>query len=97
MQSVLKGTVQKAGEAVSGAMESNKKISDLQHEYRTPKDSTVLTSDTGVKEPTHDIWLSASTGDRQGPQLLEDNFARQKLSIVCCQSMVSNVQADHEI
>lgn len=70
--------MQKAGEAVSGAM-SNKKIADMKPKYRVQTAKHHLTSDTGVKQSTHDNWLSASTGDRQGPLLLEDNFAREKV------------------
>jgi hypothetical protein len=92
MQSVLGGTVQKAGEAISGAaMSSNKKVADMKAETRQLSSKHPLTSDTGVKQPTHDIWLSASTGDRQGPQLLEDNFAREKVIHVsqhCCAELI---------
>ncbi|KAL3423350.1 catalase a [Phlyctema vagabunda] len=38
-----------------------------------------MTSNFGVKQSNADNWLSASTADRQGPQLLEDNFAREKI------------------
>lgn len=79
MQSVLEGTMQKAGEAVTGAMSSNKKVANMQYETREPTSKTHLTSDFGVKEPSHDEWLSATTGDKQGPLLLEDNFAREKV------------------
>jgi len=79
MQSVLGGTVQKAGEAISGAMSSNKKITEMKNDVRYQTSSDPLTSDFGVKNISHDNWLSASTGDRQGPQLLEDNFAREKI------------------
>ena len=71
--------MQKAGEALSGAMSSNKKIADMKPDYHWVTSKDLLTSDTGVREPSHDIWLSASTGDRKGPQLLEDNFAREKV------------------
>jgi catalase len=69
----------KAGEVVTGAMASNKKSADMAPEVREPSSSDPLTSDFGVKQITHDIWLSASTGDRKGPQLLEDNFGREKV------------------
>ena len=46
---------------------------------KEPTSKTPLTSDYGVKQPTHDEWLSATTGDRQGPLLLEDNFGREKV------------------
>lgn len=81
MQAVLKGTAQKkAEEAMSGAFSSNKKIADMKPDTHETSSKIALTSDFGVKQSTHDEWLSASTGDRQGPQLLEDNFSREKVS-----------------
>jgi catalase len=71
----------RASEAVTTAMESNKKTADMKPEIREPSSSDRLTSDYGVKSTTHDIWLSASTGDRKGPALLEDNFGREKVSL----------------
>ncbi len=79
MQSVLGGAVEKAGEAVSGAMSSNKKITDMKKDTIEPTSKDFLTTDFGVKQNSHDIWLSASTGDRQGPLLLEDNHGREKV------------------
>jgi catalase len=69
----------RATEAVTSAMESNKKAADMKPEMREPTSSDHLTSDFGVKGITHDTWLSASTGDRTGPALLEDNFGREKV------------------
>lgn len=80
MQSVLGGTVQKAGEAISGAISSNKKTADMKKDLRPVTSSDFLTSDFGVKQTSHDNWLSASTGEKQGPALLEDNFAREKVN-----------------
>ncbi|PMD47036.1 catalase-domain-containing protein [Hyaloscypha variabilis F] len=60
-------------------MQSNQKAANMKHEIHEPTSSDPLTSDFGVKSTSHDIWLSASTGDRKGPQLLEDNFAREKI------------------
>ena len=79
MQSVLGSTIQKANEAIPGAVSSNKKLSQLKSDTRAigPKDH--LTSDVGDKSNTHDNWVSASTSDRQGPALLEDNFGREKV------------------
>jgi len=72
--------VQKAGEAISGALSSNKKISDIQQDFRpTPSNKTPATTDTGYKIPSHDNWLNAGSGDRHGPALLEDNIAREKI------------------
>merc|ERR1712230_6912 len=79
MQSVLGGAVEKAGEAVSGAIGSNKKITDMKQNTIDPTKNDFLTSDFGVKQNSHDNWLHASTGDRQGPALLEDNHGREKI------------------
>lgn len=78
MQSVLPA-VQRAGQAVSGAMSSNKKTADMKRDFRYMSEDTPMTNDHGVKQENTDIWLSASTADRKGPQLLEDNFAREKV------------------
>lgn len=82
MQSVIKDTVQKAGNAINTAMSSNQKIADMKRDMIEPSSKDVLTSDFGTKQPvgSHDVWLHASTGDRQGPALLEDNFGREKVS-----------------
>lgn len=71
----------RAGEAVAVAMESNKKVADMKPAFREQGSSDLLTSDFGVKSTSHDTWLSASTGDRTGPALLEDNFGREKVSL----------------
>lgn len=53
MQSVLPA-VQRAGEAVSAAMSSNKKLADLQKDTR--HSDGPLTNDHGVKQENPDIW-----------------------------------------
>jgi len=75
----MQKALSKASEAVTGAVQSNQKAADMKPEMHEPSSSDPLTSDFGVKSTSHDIWLSASTGDRKGPQLLEDNFAREKV------------------
>lgn len=80
MESVIGSTIKQAGESLSGALSSNKKLSDMKSDVR-PVTKEHLTNDDGVKAPSHDIWLSASTGDRQGPLLLEDNFSREKVTL----------------
>jgi catalase len=79
MQSVLGGTVEKATEAISHAMSSNKKVTDMKRDMVEPNSKQSLTSDTGVKMGNMEEWLSATTDDRQGPALLEDNFGREKV------------------
>ena len=80
MEKVLDGARQKASEAVSGIMSTNKKTADMKPNMVEPTSSDRLTSDFGVRQNNTDVWLHASTGDRQGPALLEDNFAREKAS-----------------
>lgn len=75
--------MQKAGEAISGAIASDKKAADIKKDLREPHSNSKLTSDFGVKGNNHDVWLSASTGDRKGPALLEDNFGREKACRRC--------------
>lgn len=41
--------------------------------------SNRITSDWGVKENNTDDWLKVSNGDKTGPMLLEDGFAREKV------------------
>jgi len=79
MQNVLQGATQRASEAVSHAMSTDKKTAEMKSNTVEPTSSDRLTSDYGVKQNNTDIWLSASTGDRKGPALLEDNFAREKV------------------
>lgn len=71
--------MQKAGEAVSHAMSTNKKVSDMKSDIREPTTSDRLASDFGVKNGNTDVWLSASTEEYKGPALLEDNFSREKV------------------
>lgn len=72
----MQAALQKAGEAVGVA--PNKKIADMKRNTRVI-DSTPMTNDHGVKQSNTDITLSASTSERKGPQLLEDNWAREKV------------------
>ena len=40
-----------------------------------------ITSDYGVKQTNTDEWLKIASDDKQGPMLLEDHFAREKVSL----------------
>jgi hypothetical protein len=46
-------------------------------EYGDPKNR--ITTDWGVKVSTTDDWLKAASDDKQGPLLLEDPIAREKV------------------
>jgi catalase len=82
MQSVLGGAMQTAADAVTatGALSSDsKKIVDIKKDFIQQTDKDRITSEFGVKQSNTDNWLSASTSERKGPALLEDNFAREKV------------------
>ena len=79
MQAALAGTMAKAEDAVSQAISSNRKLSDMKRDTIEPTSSQKLTSDWGVRQDNTDVWLSASSEERQGPLLLEDGFAREKV------------------
>lgn len=71
-----------AGDAVKGAMHiaTNSKISDLEKDTVDPSKYTGgITTNHGVKISNDDAWLAATTNDRQGPQLLEDEYGREKV------------------
>jgi catalase len=79
MQSALGDTIERAAQAVSGAMSDNKKVANMKRDIQEPTSSDNITSDFGVRQHNTDNWLSASSEDRKGPLLLEDNFAREKV------------------
>lgn len=72
------GILETASQTVQSGLGINMKQQDLAKNTVEPTSKDRLTSDFGVKSSNTDVWLSASTGDRQGPALLEDNFAREK-------------------
>ena len=57
------------------------KAKDLEHNLKDSHDEkSRLTSDTGVKQSNTDDWLRLVNDDQTGPMLLEDTFAREKVS-----------------
>jgi catalase len=73
----------KATETVQSAMpgEQNAKFAQMAPDTRDGQDPKArITSDWGTKQTNTDHWLSASTNDQYGPSLLEDVFAREKVS-----------------
>merc|ERR1712230_80695 len=76
MQSVLGGAVEKAGEAVSGAIGSNKKITDMKQNTIDPTKNDFLTSDFGVKQNSHETATPLCQVQRAllaSPDILEFN------------------------
>ncbi|KAH3966469.1 catalase [Parastagonospora nodorum] len=58
----------------------NAKVAQLQADTKDVHDPKwKMTSDYGVKQNNTDEWLKVATEDQQGPMLLEDHFAREKI------------------
>jgi len=58
----------------------NAKVAQLQADTKDVHDPKwKMTSDYGVKQNNTDDWLKVATEDQQGPMLLEDHFAREKV------------------
>lgn len=77
MSSILGNITEKAKE-MTGVQ--NKKVAQLAADTKDVHDpSHRITSDYGVKQNDTDHWLAAVSEDKQGPQLLEDPFGREKV------------------
>ncbi len=72
-------TMQKVMHAVYGASEGDK-LKDLAQNTKDMTGKDRLTTDYGVKQSTADDWLKAASPDKTGPLLLEDPFARERVS-----------------
>lgn len=78
MASTILGNVAEKAKEMTGF--NDKKQADLATVTKDVHDkSWRITSDYGVKQNNTDKWLHAGTDDKQGPQLLEDQFGREKI------------------
>lgn len=58
----------------------NAKVKDLEKNTRNANDpNSVMTTDFGVGIDNTDVWLKVAGSQRQGPMLLEDAVAREKI------------------
>ncbi|KAM7188905.1 CATA large catalase encoded by the catA protein [Rhypophila sp. PSN 637] len=73
----MSNIVAKAQQAVMGSQ--GDKSNDLAKETKEISDKDRLTTDYGVKQSTADDWLKVTSQDKQGPALLEDPFARERI------------------
>lgn len=78
MASIIPETFHAVKQTIMGSQ--GDKIADLSKDTVEPTENTRLTSDFGVKENNTDHWLSVTNADHTGPALLEDHFAREKVS-----------------
>jgi catalase len=72
--------VDKVKNMVAG--EKGRKIAQLGSVTQSVTKDDRITTDFGVKQSTADDWLRANSGDRIGPALLEDSYARERV-IIC--------------
>lgn len=68
-------------EAIMGSKGSQSKATQLATDTVEPTKETRITSDFGTKQSNTDDWLRVNSEDKIGPMLLEDPFAREKVSI----------------
>lgn len=81
MASQLLGNITEKAKNMTG--EQNKKVAQLSADTKDVHDGSYrITSDYGVKQNDTDHWLAAVSEDKQGPQLLEDPFGREKVRAV---------------
>lgn len=70
----------------------SQKVADLAANTKDVHDkSWRITSDYGVKQNNTDDWLKVASEDKQGPMLLEDHFAREK---VCSEGTLCHGMTD---
>ena len=79
MSNIISQAGQMAKEALTSAPNS-KKIEDLKQEFKECGKDARLTTDYGVKQTSADDWLKIVSDDKTGPALLEDPFARERVS-----------------
>jgi hypothetical protein len=78
MASKLLSTVTEKAKTMAGM--ENAKVASMAADTKDVHDKNHrITSDFGVKQSNTDNWLSASTENKNGPMLLEDQFGREKV------------------
>jgi len=80
MASKLLSTVTEKAKTMAGM--ENAKVASMAADTKDVHDKNLrITSDFGVKQSNTDNWLSASTENKNGPMLLEDQFGREKVRL----------------
>ncbi|TDL23686.1 catalase-domain-containing protein [Rickenella mellea] len=77
--SSLASTVSAAAKRSLPGTTANQKLSDLSADTVDVNDSKGLTTDYGIKISDTDTWLKVTNGNTVGPNLLEDQIAREKI------------------
>jgi catalase len=71
---------QSVKQAIMGSKGSQAKVDQLAADMVEPTKDTRITSDWGTKQTNTDDWLKVNNENHTGPMLLEDGFAREKVS-----------------
>lgn len=86
-QSVIKDGLSKAQQALQSDGDPKQRQIDSQPLTKQVSDKQRITADFGAKQSNTDDWLKVATEDQTGPSLLEDGFAREKVSLLACSSV----------
>lgn len=61
---------------------ADSKFADMQHDTVEVNDKQHMTTDYGIKISDADHWLRVASEKNTGPSLLEDQVAREKVSLL---------------
>jgi hypothetical protein len=84
----MSGIIEKAQETLSRAtadagkkmqeFKESDKVKQMNHDKKDPSEKSIFTTNTGMGVENTDIWLKVA-GEQQGPALLQDHHAREKV------------------
>jgi catalase len=81
MSHIVPESVETVKHAVMGSKGSEAKVAQLEQDMVEPTKDSRITSDFGTKQASTDDWLKVNNEQQTGPMLIEDPFAREKVSI----------------
>src|SRR6202035_5818517 len=58
----------------------NDKVKQMSYDKKDPSSKSIFTTNTGMGVEDTDVWLKVA-GDKQGPALLQDHHAREKVPL----------------
>ncbi len=80
MQESLAAAKQSAQQKINDVSSINEKVVEMwPNTVDVEKKGSRMTTDHGVKVHDIDNWLKISSADKQGPALLEDQIARERV------------------
>jgi catalase len=88
LQESLNAAKDAASEKLNDVTTTNEKILDMWHNtVDYTKSDSKMTMDTGVKVQDTDHWLRVMSEKQEGPALLEDQIAREKITRCMCSAL----------